>query len=265
MARIPNRQKQASVLIRLRLGVFVILLGAFSMQAFAQAVSPKADVSEAYRIGQLENGSISGDVYHNAELGFRYQFPHGWVVNDKATQERALQAGRQFVWGDDTSTKREKKAARQCTKTLLVATPYPEDMRLDRFDPMVFLVAADPRCVPGINFPSSVKDHEAIQRIAGQLGTYFKTSTITSKSPAHIRAFDNAGHVMLEISQSFSTSSYQPGVTTLQSIRSSILVMQARDYWVMWMFASDDDPQLEQMRATKIFLDSPATGPTENK
>jgi hypothetical protein len=212
------------------------------------------NVSGANRFDQLDDGSISGEVYHNAELGFRYQFPHGWIVNDKPVQEKAVKAGHQFVWGDDTSTKREKNIARQCSKGLLFVTQYPNDMRLSRFNPLAFLIAADPTCAPGVVFPRTVKDNEAIRRIAGQWGTYFKLSGIVSRTPARIRAFDLAGRVMVQISQSFITSTHEPGSTTVQKISSSILVMRAHDYWVMWMFASADDAQLGRVESNQDFL-----------
>jgi hypothetical protein len=66
---------------------------------------------------------------------------------------------------------------------------------------------------------------------------------------------------MVEISQSFITSTHEPGSTTVQNISSSILVMRAHDSWVMWMFASADDAQLDRLKATKIFFDEGSPGP----
>jgi hypothetical protein len=70
---------------------------------------------------------------------------------------------------------------------------------------------------------------------------------------------------MLEISQSFWISTHEPGSTTTQNIRTSILLMQAGEYWVMWMFAGSDDVQLGELKATKIFFDAGAGGPAEVK
>lgn len=266
MAGIPNRQSQALARVRIRFRVFpIVLCSCLAVHTLGQSTPLTSDPSEANRIAGLSDGTISGNTYHNAELGFRYQFPDGWIVNDKATRERAIADGDQFVWGEDLLTKREPRAARQCTKDLLFVTRYPEGMRTNGLNPMGFLIAADPKCVPGVVFPSTVKDQEAIQRITSQLGIYFKTSTITSRSPTRIRAFDNGGRVMLEASQSFSIVTHQPGRDTLQNIRSAILLMQAGEYWVMWMFASDDDVQLAKLRASKIFFDPGQAQPAETK
>ncbi len=267
MACIANPQKQASARIRLRFGLFAILLSScLAVHTHGQSPSLRKDVSGANRIAQLSDGTTSGNMYHNAELGFRYQFPKSWIVNDRATQDRAVAARRQFVWGDYISAKREREAEPQCTQDLLFVTRYPEEMRLNQFNPFAFLIAADPKCAPGVTFPKTVKDNEAIQRIASALGVYFKTADVTSRSSTRIRAFNNDGRVMLEISQSFSITTREPGRTTFfHNIRSSVLLMQASEYWVMLMFASDDDVQLEKLRATKIFLDGGPAEPAESK
>jgi hypothetical protein len=51
------------------------------------------------RIGQLSAGVVSGNAYKNDGLGFTYEFPAGWVVNDKAIQDRTIEAGHQFAGG----------------------------------------------------------------------------------------------------------------------------------------------------------------------
>jgi hypothetical protein len=192
MVRNPKRQTQTLAPFGLRFMALAILLCSYlAVHAHSQSSANLSALDD--RVARLGDGTISGNAYHNAELGFRYQFPSGWIVNDKATQERAVAAGYQFVWADDPSAKREGKVAHQCTKDLLFVTQYPEEMRSNGFNPLAFLIAADPKCVPGVAFPSSVKDHEAIQRIANQLGVFFKTSSVTSRSPSRIRAFDNAG------------------------------------------------------------------------
>jgi hypothetical protein len=130
-------------------------------------------------------------------------------------------------------------------------------MRLNGFNPLAFLIAADPKCTPGISFPRTVKDHEAIQRVASHLGTYFKTLHIISNGPTRIRSFDNGGRVMLEISQSFRFFIDEPGNGSIQKASTSAVVMQVRDYWVMWMFMGDSDSQLDLLKASKIYFDTP--------
>jgi hypothetical protein len=257
MARDSGRKRE----IEARLGVWFamcVILGLCAFGARGQSASTSVNVSGAVGLAQLDVGQVSKNTYHNPQLGFSYEFPRGWVVNDKATQKRTLEAGHQFVWSDDSPTKAKKKDDRQCTKDLLSVSRFPEEMRMGGVDsPLAYVVAADPKCAPGVSFPTTVKDHEAIQRIASQLGIYFKSLPVLSKSPAHIRAFENAGRVMLEISQSYTFYLHEPGNSRAPSIDSSVLAMQAHDYWVMWMFIGEGDTELDQMRASKIFFDAP--------
>src|SRR4029077_10781010 len=71
---------------------------------------------------------------------------------------------------------------------LLLVSRYPKEMRLNEFNSQAFLVPADPGCLPGTSFPSGVGDREAIQRIAGHLGIFFKASATTSTAPVRVRA-----------------------------------------------------------------------------
>lgn len=240
----------------LRLNTFaVLLLCCLAIDARSQSPSPTTKATES-DIAKLSDGTVSGNMYHNPDLGFRYEFPAGWNVSDKTTQARAISDGQQFVWADDMSAKLKSNVAHQCSKGLLFVSRYPDEMRMTRFNPLALLIAADPACLPGTSFPSNVKDRDAIQKIVGNLGIYFKVSNTNSARATRIRAFDNAGRVMLEVSQPFYVSSYQPGTTTFQRIRSSIWILKDENYWLMLLFASDDDAQLDKLRATRVFFDS---------
>src|SRR5579864_8261548 len=201
------------------------------------------------RISQLSDGAISGNIYYNSELGFRYQFPEGWTIYDKAMQADMTEAGHQFVWRGPFA-EREYASGSECTKNLLFLTRYREGTRLHQFNPVVLVMAMDPKCTPELAFPSSPRDQDAVKRIANYFVNSFKTPTMTSLGSARVRAFENAGHLMLEISQSSSLVTKTPGSTTTYNIRTTLLLMQAGEYWVMWLFATDDDSELEQLRNT---------------
>jgi hypothetical protein len=68
---------------------------------------------------------------------------------------------------------------------------------------------------------------------------------------------------MIEVSQSFTES--EPGQSEPATILSSTLLMQAGDFWVMWMFAAGDKKELEELRNTKIFFDAPLASPVGPK
>jgi hypothetical protein len=230
-----------------RLGTFALLLLTCVTLCGTRAIA---------QIAPLDAGTTSGNEYINTELGFRYQFPGGWFVNDTATQEKEVAAGHQVELHGDTSTKASSKGANSCTKNLLFVTQHPPGMGLMGFDSSVFLLAVDPKCIKGAAFPTSVKDHEGVRRTAKQIQSHLRKDTVTGSGPLRVRAFDNGGRVMIELSQPLNISLHERGNTTTQSINSSILLMEADPYWVMWWFTSDTDYNLERLRETKIFFDA---------
>jgi hypothetical protein len=48
----------------------------------------------------IKHGGVSGNTYKNDSLGFTNLFPAGWVVNDKTTQNKVIEAGHEFAYGD---------------------------------------------------------------------------------------------------------------------------------------------------------------------
>jgi hypothetical protein len=202
------------------------------------------------RIGQLSAGRVSGNVYNNDALGFAYEFPAGWVVNDKAIQDKTMEAGHQYVWGDSASAAREHAAFQQCARTLLMATKYPVGTKTKEYNPFIVVIALDSACSPGAHFPSSKDDQGAIQETARQVMHAFKGTPFVYEENSTVRVFVVQGHVMLEFLGTFRTNS--PGTDTPTDIYTSIDVTQLNGYWVTWAFASGSPSGLQEMKSTKI-------------
>jgi hypothetical protein len=202
------------------------------------------------RIGQLSAGVVSGNTYKNDALGFTYEFPAGWVVNDKAIQDKVVEAGHQFAWGDSPSAAREHTAFQQCGRVLLMSTKYPEGTKTEEYNPLVIVIAVDSACSPGAHFPSSIDDHDAIKEAAQQLVRSFAGTPFVSKGNNSVRAFVVQGHVMLDISGSFQVS--PPGRNSPLDIYTSIDVTQLNGYWVGWGFVSGSQSGLQELKNTKI-------------
>jgi hypothetical protein len=205
------------------------------------------------RILQLSQGTISGKRYANSELGFGYQLPDGWSVNEQETV-----VAHRFAWVDEPSAKTQTALPSQCSKRLLFVTKHPEGMRLNSFDPMALLIAVDPNCFPAIPYPKSPADRETAQRSASQILSHLQTPGSVVRAPARVRVFDNGGRVMLEVSRPLSISTNEATLTTLQNVNRSVLMMPAGGYWVIWIFVSGEDAEMDRLKATKIFFDVPA-------
>jgi hypothetical protein len=202
------------------------------------------------RIGELNAGVVSGNAYKNDALGFTYEFPAGWVVNDKAIQDKTMEAGHQFGWGDSPSAAREHAAFQQCARVLLMATKYPEGTKTEGYNPLVVVIAVDSACSPSAHFPSSIDDHDAVKEAAQQLVHAFMGTPFVSKGTNSVRAFVVQGHVMLDVAGSFQVN--PPGRDTPLDIYTSMDVTQLNGYWVGWALASGTQSGLEEMKNTKI-------------
>jgi hypothetical protein len=202
-------------------------------------------------VTNVADGSVSGNIYSNDELGFRYELPRGWVLNNNA-----------HVWGNDLAAQIEHLAPR-CTKTLLYVTRYPEDPPTAELNPTIILAALDPTRTPEVTYPAAPSDRQRVQQVAKQTVDYFGKTKMAPTSRPSVRAFNNAGRTMIEISQSFTTTAV--GQSTPLKVLCSVLLMQAGDYWVTWVFAGGNELQLKDLRETKIFFDKPVAAQAEKR
>lgn len=210
--------------------------------------------SDKVPIARLSEGTISGNTYHNSDLGLSYEFPSGWSISDRKTQQQAISNSYQFVWTEDIPREKMQHGT-QCARSLLFVSKYPELMRANEFNAFAILIAADPRCIPGASVPASIKDQQAIQRIATNVGAYFKTSGLNSLDSGRIQAFDWGGRVAFELRQRFRVTTQASGTITSMEVITSTLVMPFGQFWTMCMSVGADDTQMKALRATKIFFD----------
>lgn len=260
MASLPNRREQE---FSFRLAG--LILSVCAVCAHGQSAGSTPDSVKDAGIAEISDGTISGNVYRNPDLGFRYEFPKGWAVNDKKTQREAIAAKNQFAWTEDVSPRRKSKAGRQCAKGLLFATHHPEEMHTNDFNPLVALIVADPQCIPGVSFPGTVKDQDGIQRIASNLGLYVETLSIRETERPRVHAFENSGRVILEITARYFPTVVEPATMTSLEIVTSTVVIPVGKYWLVCMFIGGDDAQLAWLRATRMIFDSPPAAPPQTK
>jgi hypothetical protein len=213
--------------------------------------TPGASPFPASAIGRLNAGSVLGNSYSNEDLGFRYEFPRDWVLMSKAPGKQSSPITSQFLLGNSPADQIQHDAANVCTKQLLFVRHYLENPSSGQFNPMIVLIAADPRCISMSPFPRSVDDGDAVQRVARDTIAYFRNKDLTLVNPARVRAFRTASGVMMDISQNFTLS--VPGQAVPLNVLSSTLMMKSGDYWVIWLFAAGDKEGLDELRTTKIF------------
>ncbi len=216
---------------------------------------PGATPFATSRISQLGAGSIAANSYRNEDLRFHYEFPHDWVLMSKAVGKEFSREGTRFLWGNSPAIQQEHDAESRCAKELLFVRRFLETPTAGQSNPVIILVAADPKCISAAGFPKSVEERDSVQTIAHDTLTYFRTSDSLPTGPMRSRAFTIADHIMIEISQSFTPST--SGQTSPASVvLSSFLMMESEGYWVIWIFAGHNEAEMKEMKSTKIFFDN---------
>jgi hypothetical protein len=220
---------------------------------------PGVALFPANRMGRLHDGSVSGNIYTNDDLKLRYEFPHNWVLMSKAHGKRNLNEKPDLFWGNSPRIQSEREADGPCTKRLLFVRRFVDNPASGQFNPMLLLIAADPRCISMSAFPNSIDDRDKVQQIALDSIAYFKTPELTPAAPARFRALNMGSQLMIDVSQSFRLT--PPAQNAPTNILFSALIMKSADYWVLWIFAAADKSDMEELRNTRIFFDDSPSAP----
>src|ERR1700691_869127 len=207
------------------------------------------DLAVPSRIAQLDRGVVSEDLYTNEALGLSYQYPKGWVVADKATQEKVIEAGHQAAWGNNPAAAIEHGAAQRCTRNLLWVNKYPAGTKTEAVNPLIAMIAADPGCSHDFRFPTSIDDKEGIEAAARQVSGWLAEAPFLSGGHRSVSAFVTQRHVMLDVSSSSTLS--VAGNKDPVAIFASLYFTECKGYLVAWMFVSGSQSGLDELKKTK--------------
>ena len=208
-----------------------------------------APIPTSKRIGNLDLGTISRNTYTNNALGLSYEFPAGWVVADRSTQHKVIEAGHQVAWGNDPEAAREHVAMEQCSRVLLWVSEHPEGTKTDEVDPLIAILAVDPGCFPAAYFPKSIDDRDAIMQISREMVRSFQ-GTAFGKGATTARALQVAGRLVIDVSSTFTLN--VPNRQTPLPVFTALDITTAGDYWVMWMFMSPSQAGLDELKSRNI-------------
>jgi hypothetical protein len=209
-------------------------------------------------IEQLGPGAVSGNTYTNDMLGISFRFPPGWVVADKATQDKVVEAGHQFAYGNDSAAAREHEIAHECGRTLLSASQFPAGTKTDEVNPLVAIMAFDSACLPGVHLPNSTSDSDAIRQLGMQITKSLSGTPFIGKGQNTIRAFMLGSRMMIEMSSGFKVD--LPARKQPLDVFSSVIFTEGSNFWVALLLMNESQSGLDDLKKNSKIAFVPSDG-----
>jgi hypothetical protein len=219
------------------------------------AVSPQRlrELKAAPPAEGMDAGKIQGNVYRNAQIGLRYEFPKGWSIQPQGAIEPAITRYREKVTGEPVMGPREREVVRACRRTLFSAwktMPGADgEVPYDEFGE-VTLSAMPLECFPNIHFPDDSHDADAVRRFL--IG--FSYSQPLQRDMNDARTFEAGGKTFV---LTHGTIAYkEEGDSLSRRISVALTMTEHRGYLLVWLFAAPHDAELRDVMNARMGFDA---------
>ena len=233
-------------------------------QAGPEAVAYEGPAVSSHRLRELKEsppadrmdpGKIEGNVYRNAQIGIRYEFPNGWSLHPQGAVEPAVLRYRERVSDEPVMGPRERDVVKACRRTLVSAwkSKPAEDGEVpyDEFGE-VTLSAMPLACFPNIRFPDDPHDAASVRIFL----VGFSFSQPLQRDMSDARTFEAGGKTFVLTHGTIAFK--QEGDALSRRISVAMLLTQQRGYLLVWLFAAPHDAELRELMNAKMGFDSEA-------
>jgi hypothetical protein len=201
----------------------------------------------------IDAGKLSGNLYENQGLGFSYRIPPGWTLESEGAVQPAIERSRKRDDERPWMGEGERELMKACGRTLFSAwakRPGTDgELSYDDFGE-VTVTATSASCFPGIKFPASSADRQAIKDFLLQFG--FTHPVLRDMRDA--RAFTSGVSVVVFLR---GTVAFQvPGDELSRRLSIAIAVTSRRGYFLTWFFAAPHDSELRELLDEKVSFDA---------
>jgi len=201
---------------------------------------------------RMDPGKIAGNVYHNGQIGFLYEFPKGWSVQSEGAVEQAVERYRDGVLDEPSMGPREREVVKACRRTLLsVGKSKPGADGQVPYDDFgeITLSAMPLSCFPNLRFPDDPKDADSVRRF---LVGYSFTNPL-QRDMRDARSFEAGGQTFVLTN---GTIAYKvDGDALSRRISVAMALTQHRGYLLVWLFAAPHDAELRELMNAKVGFD----------
>ena len=211
------------------------------------------DVKAAAPAEHMDPGKIEGNIYRNAQIGMKYEFPKGWAVEPQGAIEPAVIRYHEKVTGEPLLGPRERAVVKACRRTLLSAWRTKPDadgqVPYDDFGE-VTLSAMPLSCFPNIRFPDDPKDAAAMRRFVVGLSL----TEPLQRDMTDARTYEAGGKSFV---LTRGTIAYkEDGEALSRRVSVAMAFTQNRGYLILFLFAAPHDAELRELMASRVGFDS---------
>jgi hypothetical protein len=199
------------------------------------------------KISQVSDGTLTGGIYTNDAVGLSYEVPGAWaaVADPKGPV--------------DLDRKPDGKA-NQCTKVLLKLDALPQVEA--KFHSMATLLAIDPGCFSGTEFPQSWMEKDKINKVTDKIIKAFSNSPYFSPYGVTIIADrSRKDHLIIQLTGRAIINAVEgnhPKTKEPLEVNTMFSFTESNGYWVALAYLADNH-STEELKSTKIvFKDDPS-------
>jgi hypothetical protein len=196
---------------------------------------------------------VSGDFYENAQLGFAYRVPQGWVLKGEGLVQPAIESYKAKVdFGRPRMGRAERVLLDACSRTLFSAwakPPAPDGMiSYDDFGE-VTVSAISMACFPSLKFPKKGSDKQQFTDFVAQ----FALTHPIVEDMGSGEVFTENGIVFIYL---HGTVAFQvPEDELSRRLSLAMAITERRGYLLTWFFAAPHDSELLSLTNERAVFD----------
>lgn len=204
-------------------------------------------------VNHMDAGKVSGNLYENHALGFTYPIPAGWTLQPEGAVLPAIERSRKRDYENPWMGDGERQLLKLCDRNLFSAWAKPPasdgELSYDDFGEVTVSVASA-ACFPGMKFPTSSTDRQAVKDFL--LGFGFTHPIVRDMRDA--KAFTSNGSVVVFLR---GTVAFQvPDDELSRRLSIAMAVTLRRGYLLTWFFAAPHGSELKELLDEKVAFDA---------
>ena len=212
-----------------------------------------AELEENPPAKQIDPGKINGDFYENAQLGFSYRIPQGWVIKDEGIVQPAVERYKaKEDFGRPRMGRSEHILMDACSKTLFSAwAKRPAENGELTYDDFgeVTVTAIALSCFPTLEMPKQGSDIQLFKDFVGQFS--LTHPIVVDMGSGKVFSQDGIVFVYLHGTVAFGV----PNDQLSRRLSLAMAITERRGYLLTWFFAAPHDAELQGLTNERAVFD----------